>query len=82
MMRLSQIRDWTAGELRGSDRTLNAVSTDTRQLGPDSLFVALRGERFDGHAFLAQARDAGAVTGSCEVSPSLFGVMFVSWSGV
>ncbi|HCO65663.1 MAG TPA: UDP-N-acetylmuramoyl-tripeptide--D-alanyl-D-alanine ligase, partial [Alcanivorax sp.] len=66
MMRLSQIRDWTAGELRGSDRTLNAVSTDTRQLGPDSLFVALRGERFDGHAFLAQARDAGAVAALVE----------------
>ena len=61
MMRLSQIRDWTAGEMRGEDRTLSAVSTDTRTLGPDSLFVALRGERFDGHAFLAQARDAGAV---------------------
>ena len=55
MMRLSQIRDWTAGEMRGEDRTLSAVSTDTRTLGPDSLFVALRGERFDGHAFLAQA---------------------------
>ena len=32
MMRLSQIRDWTAGEMRGSDRTLSAVSTDTRTL--------------------------------------------------
>ena len=58
MMRLSQIRDWTAGELRGSAAApWSAVSTDTRKLGPDSLFVALRGERFDGHAFLAQARD-------------------------
>jgi len=61
MMRLSQIRDWTAGELRGADRAVASVSTDTRQLGADSLFVALRGERFDGHAFLAQAREAGAV---------------------
>ena len=42
MMRLFQIRDWTAGELCGSDRTLSAASTDTRQLGADSLFVALR----------------------------------------
>ena len=66
MMRLSQIRDWTAGEMRGEDRTLSAVSTDTRTLGPDSLFVALRGERFDGHAFLAQARDAGAVAALVE----------------
>lgn len=36
------------------------VFSDTRQLVKDSLFVALRGERFDGHAFLAQAVEAGA----------------------
>lgn len=36
------------------------VSTDTRKVGPGSLFVALVGERFDGHTFLAGARDAGA----------------------
>jgi UDP-N-acetylmuramoyl-tripeptide--D-alanyl-D-alanine ligase len=36
------------------------IATDTRALGPEALFVALRGERFDGHDFLVQARDAGA----------------------
>jgi UDP-N-acetylmuramoyl-tripeptide--D-alanyl-D-alanine ligase len=36
------------------------VSTDTRTIAPGSLFVALRGERFDGHAFLAEAARAGA----------------------
>ncbi len=40
--------------------TYVAVSTDTRQLGPDRLFVALRGERFDAHDFLPAARAAGA----------------------
>jgi UDP-N-acetylmuramoyl-tripeptide--D-alanyl-D-alanine ligase len=40
--------------------TFRAVSTDTRALGAGDLFVALRGERFDAHAFLAAARDAGA----------------------
>ena len=40
--------------------TFRAVRTDTRALGPGDLFVALRGERFDGHAFLAEARGAGA----------------------
>ena len=34
------------------------VSTDTRTLAPGALFVALEGERFDAHAFLAQARPA------------------------
>lgn len=37
-----------------------AVSTDTRKIAPGSLFVALQGESFDAHDFLAQAFDAGA----------------------
>ncbi|WP_101674533.1 UDP-N-acetylmuramoyl-tripeptide--D-alanyl-D-alanine ligase [Alloalcanivorax mobilis] len=61
MMRLSQIRDWTGGTLIGGDLTISAVNTDTRSLAPGDLFVALRGERFDGHDFIAQARQAGAV---------------------
>ncbi|MGQ0656118.1 MAG: UDP-N-acetylmuramoyl-tripeptide--D-alanyl-D-alanine ligase [Betaproteobacteria bacterium] len=36
------------------------VSTDTRSVKRGELFVALRGERFDGHAFLAAAAQAGA----------------------
>ncbi len=39
---------------------LGAVSTDTRTLAPGDVFVALRGERFDGHDFLAQAVGQGA----------------------
>ncbi|MCZ6917745.1 MAG: UDP-N-acetylmuramoyl-tripeptide--D-alanyl-D-alanine ligase [Gemmatimonadetes bacterium] len=37
------------------------ISTDTRTIRPGALFVALTGERFDGHDFLGAARDAGAV---------------------
>ena len=36
------------------------VSTDTRQIAPGALFVALRGERFDGHDFVAEALAGGA----------------------
>jgi UDP-N-acetylmuramoyl-tripeptide--D-alanyl-D-alanine ligase len=36
------------------------ISTDTRRLARGDLFVALRGERFDAHDFLAQAKAAGA----------------------
>ncbi|NRF71521.1 UDP-N-acetylmuramoyl-tripeptide--D-alanyl-D-alanine ligase [Aquincola sp. S2] len=36
------------------------VHTDTRTLQPGDLFVALRGERFDAHDFLPQAKAAGA----------------------
>ncbi len=38
----------------------SGISTDTRTLGPGALFVALAGERFDGHRFLDAARAAGA----------------------
>jgi UDP-N-acetylmuramoyl-tripeptide--D-alanyl-D-alanine ligase len=37
------------------------VSTDTRAIQPGQLFVALRGEQFDGHNFLLQAIEKGAV---------------------
>lgn len=47
--------------LPGGDTTrYAAVQTDTRALVPGALFVALVGERFDGHDYLEAARDAGA----------------------
>lgn len=45
----------------GADVAFTAVSTDTRTIAPGALFVALAGDRFDGHDFLEAARDAGAV---------------------
>lgn len=42
------------------DVVYSGVSTDTRQLGEGALFVALRGERFDAHAFLGEAAARGA----------------------
>ena len=39
---------------------LGGISTDTRSLAKGDVFVALRGERFDGHDFLAQAAQSGA----------------------
>jgi UDP-N-acetylmuramoyl-tripeptide--D-alanyl-D-alanine ligase len=44
----------------GSDRSFSEVSTDTRTLKQEALFVALTGEHFDGHDFLEAAREAGA----------------------
>ena len=44
---------------RGAD-ALARISTDTRAVSPNSCFVALRGERFDAHDFLAQAVESGA----------------------
>ncbi len=43
-----------------ADRVFDSVSTDTRTLAPGALYVALRGERFDGHHFLPDAVARGA----------------------
>jgi UDP-N-acetylmuramoyl-tripeptide--D-alanyl-D-alanine ligase len=58
---LSQVARWVEGRHLGDDVEITSVGTDTRTLAPGALFVALRGERQDGHALAAQARDAGAV---------------------
>jgi UDP-N-acetylmuramoyl-tripeptide--D-alanyl-D-alanine ligase len=47
---------------------VDRVHTDSRSLRPGDLFVALRGERFDGNQFMAQAKALGAVAVVCEVS--------------
>ena len=60
MMRLSEAARALPAELRGEDREFDAVSTDTRALAPRALFVALKGDRFDGHDFVSQAAAAGA----------------------
>ncbi|MEO5733065.1 MAG: UDP-N-acetylmuramoyl-tripeptide--D-alanyl-D-alanine ligase [Rubrivivax sp.] len=56
-----------ASTLVGDPATpINRVHTDTRTLQPGDLFVALRGERFDGHDHLSAARQAGAAAALAE----------------
>lgn len=43
------------------DKTITAVTIDSREVRPGALFVALRGEHTDGHQFLSQAVERGAV---------------------
>ncbi len=40
--------------------SFSGVCTDSRKITPDSLFIALSGENFDGHAFAAKALEDGA----------------------
>jgi UDP-N-acetylmuramoyl-tripeptide--D-alanyl-D-alanine ligase len=61
MMLLSEAAAATGGTLRGSDIAFDSIGTDTRALAPGALFVALKGDRFDGHDFLLQAIERGAV---------------------
>lgn len=54
--------DATGGTIvaEGSRAGFSSVSTDTRTITDGALFVALKGENFDGHDFMEQALDAGA----------------------
>jgi len=54
------------GSMIGASVPFVRVTTDTRALAPGDLFVALRGERFDGHDFVAQALATGAVAAIVE----------------
>src|SRR5690606_27170238 len=62
-MPLARIAQWTGGRLQGDDVLVDALVTDTRALDLDdgraALFVALHGERFDGHDHVARAADRG-----------------------
>ncbi|MEO6788048.1 MAG: UDP-N-acetylmuramoyl-tripeptide--D-alanyl-D-alanine ligase [Chthoniobacteraceae bacterium] len=59
---LSQIATWSGGRILGGNptATITTVCSDSRALRPGDLFVAIRGERFDGHDFLAEAARLGA----------------------
>jgi UDP-N-acetylmuramoyl-tripeptide--D-alanyl-D-alanine ligase len=60
MFTLKEIAEATGGSMGGEPEALaNAVSTDSRQVAAGELFVALRGERFDGHDFVEQAAARG-----------------------
>lgn len=48
------------------DPAVSAIVTDTRRLLPGAIFVALRGERYDAHDFIGQARQGGAVAALVE----------------
>lgn len=46
--------------LKGQDLVVNAVSTDSRKC-ENALFIALKGEKFDGHDYIEKAIEGGAV---------------------
>ncbi len=56
-----QLAAWCGGVWDGGEPiAITGVSNDTRTLNPDYLYVAIRGDRFDGHDFVADAFGRGA----------------------
>lgn len=60
-MRLSTAAQILQATLKGNDLPFHGVSIDSRTLKAGELFLAIVGERFDGHDYIEQARQAGAV---------------------
>lgn len=72
---LEDVAAGTGGRLEGPERlAVRGVSTDTRTIRAGDLFVALRGERYDGHQFVEEALSAGAVAALVESRDARNGV--------
>ncbi|MGH8433409.1 MAG: Mur ligase family protein, partial [Pseudomonas sp.] len=65
-LRLSEVAAPLRGRLVGTDTLFNAVSTDSRAIQPGQLFIALTGPRFDGHSYLHEVAQKGAVAALVE----------------
>lgn len=64
-LKLKQIAQQLHGQIRAvlgveNDPAVKNIATDTRKIQPGDLYVALKGERFDGNAFIADAASKGA----------------------
>src|SRR5690554_1848999 len=62
--KLKDIAEWINGEGRGthfSEVVVSGVSTDTRTIKEGNLYIPLVGENYNGHEFVEQAMEKGAV---------------------
>jgi UDP-N-acetylmuramoyl-tripeptide--D-alanyl-D-alanine ligase len=81
---LGQIAQWSQGALAHGDGSslVTNLCTDSRMLRPGDLFVALRGDQFDGHMFIEEAAKRGAIGAIAEDAPASlppdFGVIRVA----
>lgn len=60
-LHIAQVAEQLSATQCGNDVVFHCYATDSRHALAQTLFVALRGERFDGHDFIEQARQNGAV---------------------
>ena len=61
-MTLSKAAEAMNATLMGDDITFTGCSTDTRTIEKGNLFIALKGENFNGHDFVSKAEESGAVS--------------------
>jgi UDP-N-acetylmuramoyl-tripeptide--D-alanyl-D-alanine ligase len=66
-LKLSEIAELAGGRLQGQDCAIESVCTDSRTILPKQLFVALQGERLDGHSFVRADMSAALVARPCPV---------------
>ena len=66
MFTTGEIAEVTGGTLRGGDIEVSGVSTDTRTISRGNLFIAIRGESFNGNDFVAAAKEKGAAAALCD----------------
>jgi UDP-N-acetylmuramoyl-tripeptide--D-alanyl-D-alanine ligase len=66
MLSLSAAAKALNAETSGADVTFSGVTTDSRAVAAGDLFVALKGERFDGHNYVKQVMEQGAVAALVE----------------
>ena len=59
------------GKLPKGSASLTGITTDTRKIGKGNVFVALKGERFDGHDYLSDAVRDGAAAVVVSKAPKL-----------
>ena len=63
---LSEVAAAVGGRLAGGEARVTSVTVDSRDVPPGALYVALRGERADGHDHVGDAFAAGAVAAMVE----------------
>lgn len=66
MMRLSEVAMAINGKVLGEDVEFNLVGTDSRAIERGQLFVALRGDHFDGHDYVTPSLKKGAIAALVE----------------
>ena len=75
-LNLSEIALAVGGELFGNgEKTICGISTDSRKTMPEEIFIALRGEKFDGHDFIQDLWGRCAAVITEEPAPGFDGVL-------